>query len=512
MTKEASKKKTSKLRWAASSEPPHLSAASVLRSSGPRAGPRRFPVVRSGEGEWRARESESESESEKIEKTLGSVSNNVVDSHLFSSFSLLFFLTFFSSSKTGHNGCVACLSLIFRESSNNGQQQHRGPSSSSSSSSAPPPLCPLCRAPFSRVPAPNHELRELVDLAEALAPHRGCGGSSSDDEDEEEGDGGEGGGGGGGGGEGGGGGKGTGKGGRSKVDEWTDVARPGQIFMRRRRTKKERQGGGESDDDDDEEEEETGGKASSSSSSSPLALAAFPLPSRSSRSPSSAVVPLHRVTVGAVRAGLADPWDLDPPASWEPDSASPACACCGAAFAGLIIGGGGGGRGGGGRRGSSSDNDDDDGGGDGGDLLSASTSSTSSTSSSSSSSSTALSGLRAALAAATALASSATSAATNRGGGVSSSRRHHCRACGAPFCSNCTRWRVVLPPKFAQRGSTKRARACGACAALLQPTQARAAASLSASAQPPVSFFFSFVFFSTFKRKKTRVSNTFFLF
>jgi hypothetical protein len=48
-------------------------------------------VVRSGEGEWRARESESESESEKIEKTLGSVSNNVVDSHLFSSFSLLFF-------------------------------------------------------------------------------------------------------------------------------------------------------------------------------------------------------------------------------------------------------------------------------------------------------------------------------------------------------------------------------------------------------------------------------------
>lgn len=90
-TKEASKKKTSKLRWAASSEPPHLSAASVLRSSGPRAGPRRFPVVRSGEGDWRARESESESESEKIENTLGSVSNNVVDSHLFSSFSLLFF-------------------------------------------------------------------------------------------------------------------------------------------------------------------------------------------------------------------------------------------------------------------------------------------------------------------------------------------------------------------------------------------------------------------------------------
>ena len=254
--------------------------------------------------------------------------------------------------KKKNQGCVACLSLIFRD----GQQQGSA-------------LCPLCRAPFSRVPAPNHELRELVSLAAALAPHHHGGSSSCSSSDD--------GGGGGGGGEGdeseeGGGGE---RGGAQHDDEWTDVARPGQILRRRRRNRRQRKEQGDEDEGGE-------GARERHDASLPLALAAFPLPSAAaasghhrrppSSSPSassSSPLPPHRVTVGAVRAGLADPWDLEPPASWEPDSASPACTCCGSAFAGLVIGGGGGG----GRRRRRSGNAADGGGG-GGDL-SASTSS-----------------------------------------------------------------------------------------------------------------------------------------
>jgi len=178
----------------------------------------------------------------------------------------------------GHSACVACLSLVLRDGSSSGGGGSAPSSAAAATASfargSPPSSapCPLCRAPFSAVPPPNHELRELVGLAAALAAPRcldddGDGGDRGDSSD-------------------------SGGSGEENSERWTDVSRPGQILGRRRSREKK-----ENDNDDGEDEDEK-----SSSSSSPLALAAFPLPRQQQNlSPSSP--PLHRVTVGAVRAG-----------------------------------------------------------------------------------------------------------------------------------------------------------------------------------------------------------------